>query len=128
MPILLEMCWNQIFLLNIMISGFGQNKFAKDALSLFHQMQLKGVEPDRITVVAILHSCAELAAEQKGKEIHGYIIITRLVSDVSIIAALVAMYKRGNIESASQLFNTIVKKCGLLDNNYRRLFSVWSCQ
>eukprot|EP01018_Ginkgo_biloba_P030661 Gb_29995 [translate_table: standard] len=93
------------------ISGYVQNGFANEALTLFHQMQHAGVEPNRVTVVAVLPACAELRDLQKGKGIHDNIIKNGFESEDSIGSGLIAMYaKCGSIEIARQLFDRLSKR------------------
>eukprot|EP01018_Ginkgo_biloba_P034076 Gb_04449 [translate_table: standard] len=89
-----------------MIAGYAQHGLANEALTLFHQMQLRHVELNRLTILSLLTACADLSALQQGKDIHDYIMKNGLDSDVSVGTALVDMYaKCGNIEIARQLFD-----------------------
>eukprot|EP01018_Ginkgo_biloba_P030656 Gb_29990 [translate_table: standard] len=96
---------------NSMIAGYAQNGLANEALTLFHQMQLADVKPNRVTIVSVLPACADLAALQQGKGIHAYVIKNGLESDVSVETTLVAMYaKCGSIEMARQLFDIMSRR------------------
>eukprot|EP01018_Ginkgo_biloba_P030280 Gb_21441 [translate_table: standard] len=96
---------------NAMIAGYSQNGYANETLTLFRQMQLAGVKPNRVTIVSVLPGCADLAALQQGKEIHGYIIRSGIESDVFAGNALVDMYaKCGSIQIASQVFDQMAEQ------------------
>eukprot|EP01018_Ginkgo_biloba_P009799 Gb_07723 [translate_table: standard] len=90
---------------NAMIAGYTQNEFWVEALKLFQKMQLADVKPDPVTFSSVLPACANLAALQRGKEIHEDIIRSGFQSDVFVGSALVDMYaKCGSLEDARQMF------------------------
>lgn len=94
-----------------MIAGYAQNGIAKEALVLFHEMQLAGVEPDSLTIVIILPACADLGALKQGKWIHHYVVRNGFGSDIYVGTALIDMYaKCGSIEVARQLFDKMSKR------------------
>eukprot|EP01018_Ginkgo_biloba_P034077 Gb_04446 [translate_table: standard] len=94
-----------------MISGYAQNGHANEALTLFHQMQLEHVKPNRVTLVSVLPACADIVALQQGKNFHDYIIKNGFDSDVSVGTALIDMYaKCGSIQTARQVFDKISKR------------------
>eukprot|EP01018_Ginkgo_biloba_P037044 Gb_11000 [translate_table: standard] len=96
---------------NAIIAGCAQNGQSNEALKLFGQMQLIGMKPNSVTMSSVLPACANVAALQKGKEIHCYIIRTGLESDAFVGCALLDMYaKCGVIEDAKQLFDKMSKR------------------
>lgn len=56
---------------NSMISGYSQNGYPEEALELFRGMQSDAVEPNWITITALLPACGYLGVVRQGKEIHG---------------------------------------------------------
>eukprot|EP01018_Ginkgo_biloba_P020813 Gb_00194 [translate_table: standard] len=93
------------FLWNVMIGGYARNEFSEEALALYHQMQEKGIPPDKFTFPLVLKACAGISALQEGKEIHDHIVRSGFEPDVSVGNALISFYaKCGRIESARQLF------------------------
>ncbi|KAG8384169.1 hypothetical protein BUALT_Bualt04G0090200 [Buddleja alternifolia] len=50
-----------------MISGYTKNEHFNDALNTFRRMQNEGVQPDWVSLVAILPACAQLGALELGK-------------------------------------------------------------
>ncbi|KAK6945988.1 Pentatricopeptide repeat [Dillenia turbinata] len=93
------------------ISGCVQNGNAEEALDIFHQMQLSGVEPDSATMVGILPACSHLAALQHGRCSHSYLIVHGLATEVSCCNALIDMYaKCGRIDVAREVFNRMAKR------------------
>jgi pentatricopeptide repeat protein len=94
-----------------MIAGYAQNEHANDALVLFNEMQLADVKPNSVTMVSVLSACAQLAAPQQGKWIHGYIIRCGFQSDLSVENSLLDMYaKCGRIDIARKLFDKMSKR------------------
>ncbi|KAK7400169.1 hypothetical protein VNO78_11369 [Psophocarpus tetragonolobus] len=95
---------------NTMIGGYSQNSLPNEALEMFLEMQ-RQLKPDDITMACVLPACAVLAALEKGREIHGYILRKGYFSDLHVACALVDMYvKCGLLVLAQQLFDMIPKK------------------
>ncbi|KAJ4703687.1 Pentatricopeptide repeat-containing protein [Melia azedarach] len=95
---------------NTMIGGYSKNCFPNEALNLFVTM-LQELEPDGVTMACILPACASLAALQRGREIHGYILRHGFSSDRHVANAIVDMYvKCGVLVLARLLFDMIPAK------------------
>eukprot|EP01018_Ginkgo_biloba_P011210 Gb_02065 [translate_table: standard] len=89
----------------VVIAANSCDGFAEEALILFHQMQRTGIQPNRFTFASVLPACANLAALDKGMEIHEEIIRSGFQSDTFVESALVDMYaKCGSIKKARHLF------------------------
>ncbi|PIA29178.1 hypothetical protein AQUCO_06200042v1 [Aquilegia coerulea] len=87
------------------ISGLVQCKHPKEALDVFHAMQLSGVEPDKVTLSSVLSACASLGAMDYGRWIHLYIDQHKIEWDAHIGTSMVDMYaKCGSIEMALCVF------------------------
>ena len=56
-----------IVLWTAMINGYVQFNHFEDAIALFGEMQIRGVEPDKFIVVTLLTGCAQLGALEQGK-------------------------------------------------------------
>ncbi|XP_057851065.2 pentatricopeptide repeat-containing protein At2g03880, mitochondrial [Cryptomeria japonica] len=88
-----------------MISGYGKQGCASEALELFHRMQEAGNKADAFTFSTVLRLCAKLGNLEEGKDVHEKIIRNGLESDVFVSTALVDMYaKCGSLENARQVF------------------------
>ncbi|XP_019447172.1 PREDICTED: pentatricopeptide repeat-containing protein At2g22410, mitochondrial [Lupinus angustifolius] len=122
---------------NAIISGCVHAKQSKEALNLFHEMQINSIEPDKVTMVNCLCACSQLGALDVGIWIHHYIEKHNLSLDVAMGTALVDMYaKCGNIAKAVQVFEEIPQRncltwtsiiCGLaLHGNARDALSYFS--
>lgn len=89
-----------------MITGYTQIGCYADSLELFRQMQMVGIEPDEISVMAVLPACAHLGALELGNWIHKYSATNGLVKKTGVCNALIEMYaKCGCIDQATQLFD-----------------------
>ncbi|KAL5772178.1 hypothetical protein ACOSQ2_012102 [Xanthoceras sorbifolium] len=88
----------------------------EDAESVYSEMPMKDIvswntmigEPDGITMACILPACASLAALERGREIHGYILRNGYSSDKHVLNAIIDMYaKCGVLVLARLLFDMI---------------------
>ncbi|XP_019445815.1 PREDICTED: pentatricopeptide repeat-containing protein At3g12770-like [Lupinus angustifolius] len=89
-----------------MLVGLSQNGYAVDALMLFCQMQEENVAANSVTLVSLVHCCANLGSLKKGKSVHAHLIRHCYAYDVVNMSALIDMYaKCGKIHFAEKLFN-----------------------
>ncbi|XP_061992772.1 pentatricopeptide repeat-containing protein At4g31070, mitochondrial [Rosa rugosa] len=95
-----------------MISGCIANLSYGMAMNCFREMQVEGLKPNRVTVLAILPACAELGDIGHGKEIHAYTFRHGFESDHHCSAALIHMYcKRGKeLRPAKLIFDKVSLK------------------
>ncbi|KAL5983448.1 hypothetical protein ACLOJK_017534 [Asimina triloba] len=101
-----EMPERSIVSFSAMIAGFvGRGKF-KEALHLFHDLQIARMEPNDSTLMSVLCACSSLGALDCGRWIHSYIHKTRGDElDTRITTALIDMYcKCGSLENALSVF------------------------
>jgi len=94
-----------------MITGYGRIGCYGDALDVFREMQMVGIEPDEISIIAVLPACAQLGALEVGKWIHMYADKNGFLRKTGICNALIEMYaKCGCIDEAWNLFDQLVEK------------------
>jgi len=102
---------NSIVPWNAIIGGCVQAKNSKEALALFHEMQIKKIKPDKVTMVNCLSACSQLGALDVGIWIHHYIKRHSISLDVVLGTALVDMYaKCGNIARALEVFQEVPQR------------------
>eukprot|EP01018_Ginkgo_biloba_P026788 Gb_37509 [translate_table: standard] len=102
---------------NTLIAGYAQNGYANEALTLFNEMQLAGMQPNLVTIPTVLSACASLADLQQGKWIHNFIIRSGFESNVFVRTALIDMYtKCGSIQFARELFDRTLNRNVVLWN------------
>lgn len=96
---------------NSVINGFALNGKPNEALSLFREMSLKGVEPDGFTVVSLLSACAELGALELGRRVHVYLLKVGLTGNLHVNNSLLDFYaKCGSIREAQQVFSEMSER------------------
>ncbi|XP_072954229.1 pentatricopeptide repeat-containing protein At5g66520-like [Typha angustifolia] len=101
-----EMPYRDVVAWSAMISCYTQSNQCREALALFHEMQVAEVDPNEITMVSVLSSCAVLGALETGKWVHSYIKRKRLHMTVTLGTAVVDFYaKCGCIENAFEAFD-----------------------
>ncbi|KAH9288084.1 hypothetical protein KI387_032201 [Taxus chinensis] len=96
---------------NTILVAYRRHGCPHQALTLFHQMQRTGIQPDPFTFATILPACAKIRALEQGMNIHQRIMESGFLSDVVVANALVDMYaKCGNILKAREVFDKMSKK------------------
>uniref|UniRef100_A0A1D1XYS4 Putative pentatricopeptide repeat-containing protein At1g74400 n=1 Tax=Anthurium amnicola TaxID=1678845 RepID=A0A1D1XYS4_9ARAE len=103
MPQRNAVCWTAL------VSAYVNNARPRRALELFRQMQVEGVDPDRVSATIALSACADLGALDMGEWIHAYIRRKKgFAEDLILQNALINMYaKCGDIDKARHLFDQV---------------------
>ncbi|KAM1394336.1 hypothetical protein ACFX2F_030391 [Malus domestica] len=97
-----------IFGSTIMISGYVKIGDYFGALAMYDDMKVASVRPNAITVTSILSAHSQLAALEKGKEIHRTLIDSELETNEIVMGALLDMYaKCGVVDEALNVFNSL---------------------
>ncbi|KAF3789670.1 Pentatricopeptide repeat-containing protein [Nymphaea thermarum] len=100
-----EMPSRDVVAWNAMLSGYVQCGLASDALELFHRMMLLKVEPNYVSLVAVLSACSQMGSLAQGKWVHAFIERAKIKGSVTLTNALVHMYARcGRLDFAYNLF------------------------
>ena len=93
------------------IAGYAQCGHGEEALKLFRQMQVEGMEPDHFIFATVLGVAAGLTTLEHGKQIHACVIRAEFEQHISIGNSLITMYIRcGNIEDARTGFDRMPKR------------------
>ena len=78
---------------------------------LFNGMKEAGVDPDKITLIGVLSSCASIGALDIGKWVDTYASERGLHHDIYVGTALIDMYaKCGNLDNALRVFENMPQK------------------
>ncbi|GJR97694.1 putative pentatricopeptide repeat-containing protein [Tanacetum coccineum] len=105
------MCVKEVGTWNAMISGYAQNGYATEALELYKDFESCGVEPNPVTLVGVLSSCAHLGAQKIGVDIEKKIQNSSFKDNLFLNNALINMYARcGNLVKAKEIFDNLVEK------------------
>ncbi|XVF32169.1 hypothetical protein REPUB_Repub17cG0058600 [Reevesia pubescens] len=91
----------------VLISGFAQNGFARNALELLVEMQGYGFKPDLVSLLGALLACSQGGLLKLGKSIHGYINRRLDLKQVSSTAVIDMYAKCGALSYARALFDRI---------------------
>ncbi|KAB1223813.1 hypothetical protein CJ030_MR2G012878 [Morella rubra] len=96
---------------NVMISGYVTVGNYFNSLGIFADMRKAGVKPDAITYASVLPACSHLAALEQGKEIHNYVIESKLETNEIVMGALLDMYaKCGAVDGAWNVFRRLPER------------------
>jgi pentatricopeptide repeat protein len=88
-----------------LIGGFVKKDHFEQALLWFQEMQLSGVEPDYVTIIAVLSACANLGTLGLGLWMNRFVMKQDMGDNIRISNSLIDMYSRcGCIEFARQIF------------------------
>jgi pentatricopeptide repeat protein len=92
---------------NTIISCLAKSDHVNEAMELFSVLHAGGggLAPDFVTVLSIVQACSNAGLLHQGQMLHGCIMKTGFVYDVSICNALISMYaKLGRIDFAEMIF------------------------
>ncbi|KAK6127655.1 hypothetical protein DH2020_038605 [Rehmannia glutinosa] len=93
------------------IAGFAQNGDSEEALQMFIEMKRDGERLNRSAFTCVLSTCADIAAFELGKQIHGRVVKAGYEFGCYVGNALLAMYCRcGSIDEAYNVFKRIEDK------------------
>ncbi|GLT67861.1 hypothetical protein SLA2020_401390 [Shorea laevis] len=91
---------------NAMISCCVQNGYVHEAFNLFHELVTNVGSFDSMTVVSLLHGCAQIADLESGKILHGCILRQGLEGNVILSTAVVDLYSKcGALKEATFVFD-----------------------
>ncbi|RZC91234.1 hypothetical protein C5167_027296 [Papaver somniferum] len=90
---------------NVMIAVYVNNSMPDEAIELYSQMEIHGIEPNVVTIATILPACGDLSAFMQGKKIHEYVVRKKLAPNLVLENALIDMYaKCGCLVEARKIF------------------------
>lgn len=93
------------------IAGFAQMKRPKEAMVVFRRMQVENLEPDEVTILAVLSACAHLGSVELGERIHSYMQKRGFSRKLYLNNALIDMYaKSGSIQKALDVFGSMKER------------------
>lgn len=90
------------------IDGFASKGHVEESLELFRGMQQAKVMANCVTISSILSVCAELAALNLGREIHGYAVRALMDGNILVVNGLINMYmKCGGFKEGHLVFDNM---------------------
>ncbi|KAF5205793.1 Pentatricopeptide repeat-containing protein [Thalictrum thalictroides] len=106
-----EMVERDVVSWTAMMGGYVLNGDARSALALCFPMQLEGIRPNSVTVAALLSACISSSDLNRGKCLHGWIIRSKLESDIIVETSLIDLYtKCHRVDLSLGLFTKTSKK------------------
>ncbi|KAK7405923.1 hypothetical protein VNO78_07535 [Psophocarpus tetragonolobus] len=96
---------------NTIMSNYVQHGWANDVPVILHEMLLKGLQPDKITMLSTIAACAQLGDVSVGKASHAYVLRNGLEGWDNISNAVIDMYmKCGKRGAACKVFEHMPNK------------------
>ncbi|KAL2553850.1 Tetratricopeptide repeat (TPR)-like superfamily protein [Forsythia ovata] len=102
-----DMCARKdVVMWSAMIAGYSHSKdCTREAIRLFSEMQMEGILPNSVTLLAMISACTNLLSLSNSCGIHGYTLKCGLNSNLFIQNALINMYSKcGSLEDSVQVF------------------------
>ncbi|KAJ0704351.1 putative tetratricopeptide-like helical domain superfamily [Helianthus annuus] len=100
-----------VVLWSSVIAGCSRDKQnAEKSISLFNRMQKEGIQPNDVTLLAVLTACTSIPSINLGSGIHGYVLKAGTPDRVSWSALISAYGVHGYGEQALQLFTEMKAK------------------
>ncbi|KAF2284118.1 hypothetical protein GH714_019207 [Hevea brasiliensis] len=94
-----------------MIAGYVQNGYSEEAVHLSVEMRRDGEKLNRSSFTCALTACANIAALELGKQLHGWLVKSGYQTGCFVGNALLAMYcKCGSIDEAHDAFQELSDK------------------
>lgn len=94
-----------------MIAGYSQSGYSEEALHLFIEMKRCGERLNMSSFSCTLSTCAQIAALELGKQLHGRLVKAGYETGCFVGNALLLMYgKCGSIDEACSAFEDISEK------------------
>ncbi|KAM1449443.1 hypothetical protein ACFX14_008267 [Malus domestica] len=91
-----------------MIDGYAGSNCSDEAMELFGSMLLSNVEPNEVTMIAVLSACSEKGGIGMGKSVHEYIQKKSVNCSLNLLNALLDMYvKCGCLLAAQETFDNM---------------------
>ncbi|TXG71053.1 hypothetical protein EZV62_005988 [Acer yangbiense] len=91
---------------NVMIAVYVNSSMPTEAVDLYSQMDVQGIEPDAISIASVLPACGDLSALLLGRQIHQYVERKKLRPNLLLENALIDIYaKCGSLAEARAVFD-----------------------
>ncbi|XXG41625.1 hypothetical protein AAC387_Pa01g2056 [Persea americana] len=109
-----------------MISCYNQQLRFCQALELFVQMQESKIMANSVTMIGVLHSCAQLRCLRIGMSVHGFLIRTSVDPPIDNIVglALINFYANcGRLQDSRKVFETVQDKTLVMWNSLIKVYA-----
>ncbi|GMG98412.1 hypothetical protein Nepgr_000252 [Nepenthes gracilis] len=100
-----EMPESDVITWTALIGGFVKKGLYEQALEWFQEMQLSGVDPDYVTIIAVLTACGNLGALNSALWVSRYVLSREFRDNIRVCNSLIDMYSRcGYMGFAREIF------------------------
>ncbi|KAK1281920.1 Pentatricopeptide repeat-containing protein [Acorus calamus] len=100
-----NVAWNSILM------GYVQNGLNEEAMEVFYNMRIDGVEPTRVSVSGFLSASAGAEASFEGRQGHAVAVLSGLRMDDILGSSIINFYvKVGSVEDAEIVFDRMVER------------------
>uniref|UniRef100_A0A166DD28 Pentacotripeptide-repeat region of PRORP domain-containing protein n=1 Tax=Daucus carota subsp. sativus TaxID=79200 RepID=A0A166DD28_DAUCS len=95
----------------VLVGAYARHGFHQEAMDVFCEMQVEGVEPNKFVFPSILKASGHLSDKRTGEKIHTVVLKNGFETDAFVVSALVDMYaKCGKIDKARSVFDNFGEK------------------
>ncbi|KAK9108709.1 hypothetical protein Sjap_016769 [Stephania japonica] len=106
-----EMSVRDVLAWTTLVSGLCAERSGGEALVLFREMTMNGIEPNQYTFSSSLCACAGIALLLHGKQIHARLIRTRFKPNTIVVSSLIDVYSKcGRLDIGRQVFDLLGRK------------------
>lgn len=89
---------------SVMINGYGLHGYCEGALTLYSQMRLLGLKPDKISYMSILSACSHAGSVEQGRVVFDTMIRDGILPGIEHYACMVDLLGRtGHLNAAYEL-------------------------
>uniref|UniRef100_A0A7N0UCU7 Uncharacterized protein n=1 Tax=Kalanchoe fedtschenkoi TaxID=63787 RepID=A0A7N0UCU7_KALFE len=93
---------------NAIIAGYSQNNLPNQAIDLFHDMVVAGLDPVEGSLVCVLSACTQSGCLDFGRRMHQFYVEERRMPSIPLMNAFLDMYSKcGDIDAAAAVFDEI---------------------
>lgn len=97
--------WNSVMV------NYVQNGLNEEAIKVFYDMRIGGIEPTRVTVSSFLSASANIRAIEEGKQGHAVAVVCGLEMDTILGSSIINFYSKvGLMEEAELAFSRMLEK------------------
>lgn len=97
--------WNSVMV------GYVRNGLNEEAIKMFYDMRIEGIEPTQVTISSFLSASANMGAIEEGKQGHALVIVGGLELSTILGSSIINFYSKvGLMEEAELVFSRMIEK------------------
>ncbi|XP_028803849.1 pentatricopeptide repeat-containing protein At3g22690-like [Neltuma alba] len=100
-----------LFMYNSLLRGYAFGGLCDEAILLYNEIVVLGIEPDKYTFPFLLSACSKSMAISEGSQVHGVVIKMGLEKDLFVRNSLIHLYAEcGEIELGRKVFDKMIER------------------